>query len=218
MRVDRHADWAAERLVLVLAQKPGQHVDRIAGRLPTLERHEDDLVATVRLAVPGAVLADEGALLKRRRQAVALGEDEAKRCGVRAERVVRHDRLLDQVRALRLHPVIHMIAVVAVGPAVEAAVLDRGQVVGHEIAAELVAFVDDRPQHAGLGLPRHAVGVAQAGGEHAMAAGRGIDLPDRGAAALGGHAVLGDIAVRANRRVQQASRPGWRSDSWSSGD
>jgi len=64
---------------------------------------------------------------------------------MRAQRVIRNDRFLDQIRALRLYARIEVLAVVAVRRAVEAAVLHRGQVIRHEIVTELVTFVDDGP-------------------------------------------------------------------------
>ena len=58
---------------------------------------------------------------------------------MRAERVVGHERFRDEIGPGRLRALIHMAAVVAVGPAVEPAVFHRSNVVGHEIVAELVA-------------------------------------------------------------------------------
>src|SRR6185503_11496313 len=75
-------------------------------------------------------------------------------------------------------------------------------VVGNKIVADLVALIDDGPQRAGLRLEVHAVGIAQAESEDAAAAGRGIDLPDRGTPLLFGHAVLGDIAVGADGGIE----------------
>jgi hypothetical protein len=95
-------------------------------------------------------------------------------------------------------------APVAVRPAVEAAVAHARQVAGHQITAELVTLVDHGPQHA-VGREGHAVGIAQAAREQAFAAARTIDLPDRGAAFLVLHAVLGDVAVRADGCVQLAA-------------
>ena len=63
------------------------------------------------------------------------------------------------------------------------AVAHGGQIVGHEIAAELVALVDGGPEHAGRRLEGKADRIAQAGCVDAMIAGCRIDLPDRSAAA-----------------------------------
>ena len=122
---------------------------------------------------------------------------------MRAERVVGNERLGDEIGALRADAFVDVLAEVAVRPTVEAAVLDRGQVIGNEVAAEFVAFIGDGPQEPTLRRPSHAVGVAQAGRENAVVAGLWVDFPDRGAAFLGGHAVLADIAVRADGGVEQ---------------
>ena len=92
-----------------------------------------------------------------------------------------------------------MVAVVAVGPAVEAAGLHRGQIVGHQIATELVALVDDRPERSGARLEVDADRIAQARGEQTRRAVGRVDLQDRRAARLGVDAVLAVIAVRADR-------------------
>src|SRR5205814_6842879 len=55
---------------------------------------------------------------------------------------------------------------VAIGPAVETPITDRGQIVGRGLVAEAVALVDHRPEHAGRGLPCHAHRVAQAAGKN----------------------------------------------------
>ncbi len=122
-----------------------------------------------------------------------------------AERVVGCHRDGDQVGPRRLRPLVDVLAVVAVGPAVERAVAHRGQVIGDEVAADLVALVDDREQGVGLGLPGQSVRVAQAGGEEPLGAGLRVDLPDRGPAFLVRHALLADVAVRADRRVEPAA-------------
>src|SRR5690606_22892397 len=90
-------------------------------------------------------------------------------------------------------------------PAVEAAVADRGQVVGHEVRADLVALVHHRPELAAAGLDGERGRVAQAGGIGPVHAGGHVDLPDHGAVLLGGHAALGDVAVRADADVQVAA-------------
>jgi hypothetical protein len=95
-----------------------------------------------------------------------------------------------------------VLAEIAVGPAVEAALLHRREVVGHEIAAELVALVHDRPQRAALRLPAEPVRVAQAGCVQAARALGRIHHEDRGPVDLLLHPVLRDVAVRPNRDVQ----------------
>src|SRR5688500_12035924 len=95
-----------------------------------------------------------------------------------------------------------MLAVVAVRPAVEGAVAHHGEIIGHEVAAELVALVHYRPQRAAVRLPGKAVRVAQARSEHPVRAARGVDLPDRRAPGLLLHAVLRHVAVRPDGDVE----------------
>ena len=104
------------------SRKPVSTSSGVPRRPAARERHEDHLVAARRLAVPRAVLADERAAAIALRQQLAVVEREPERRGVRAERVVGHDRLRDQVGPRRLDALVDVLAVVAVRPAVEAAV------------------------------------------------------------------------------------------------
>src|SRR5450631_69354 len=54
---------------LVRREEPGQNIPRRLRRAPVRERHEDDLVAAQRAAVPGAVLPDGHAVRKARKRA-----------------------------------------------------------------------------------------------------------------------------------------------------
>ncbi|MNJ45598.1 hypothetical protein D3C77_407000 [compost metagenome] len=72
-----HPDRPPHGLALVI-EKARQQVDRLAGRFAGgAERHEDHLVATVRFAVPGAVLTNEYPLLERWRQYAGFGKGQA---------------------------------------------------------------------------------------------------------------------------------------------
>ena len=164
--------------------------------------HEDDLVAAVRAPVPRAVLADEHALRKGRWQRGATRPGQAQRRGVRAERVVGHARLFHKLRPRRLNALVHMLAEPAVRPAVEGTVLHRGQVVGHQVAAQLIALVHHRPQRAGARHPCHAVGVAQAAGVRPHGLAGQVELPDGRAAFFSRHAALGHVAVGAHRDIE----------------
>src|SRR5208283_3125168 len=90
-----------------------------------------------------------------------------------------------------------------------------GQVVWRCLVAQAVALVDYCPQRAGLGLPSQAYGIAQTVGKDMAPAVCKIDLVDSGPALLSLHAVLRDIAGRADpdeelqpiRAWQQAARP-----------
>ena len=124
---------------------------------------------------------------------------------MRAQRVIGHHGLGHQFRLLGLDALVHMLAVVAVGPAVKRAVFDGCQVVGHQVAADFISLIHHRPQRAGLGRPAHAVGVAQAAGKNAVRAALGVNFPDGGTASLGRHAVFRHVAVGADRDIELAA-------------
>src|SRR5674476_583321 len=131
-----------------------------------------------------------------------------------AQRVVRRDGLCDRGRILR-YPVVFRLPPIAIGPAVETTVADRGQVVRRCLVAEAVALVDHRPEYAGPWLPCHAHRVAQAARKDAACAISQIEFVDGSPAFLRGHAVLTDIAGRTDPdkelpaigAQQQAPRP-----------
>src|SRR4051794_9177669 len=143
--VDADAYRAALGFALVV-EETGQDVPRFAGWPAIFEGYENHLVARPRFSIPRAVLADEGAAGHVRWKQIAGVEGEPERGSVRAQRIIRHDRFRHQVGPLRLDPSIDVLPIIAVRPAVEAAVLHRGQVVGHQIVAEFVALVDDDPE------------------------------------------------------------------------
>src|SRR5947209_12333430 len=76
--VDADADRAALGVAAVV-EESGQDVLRLAGRLAVGEGYEDDLVAGAELAIPRAVLADEGAIRHRFRKQLAGVEGEPER-------------------------------------------------------------------------------------------------------------------------------------------
>ncbi|KAG1401434.1 hypothetical protein G6F59_013041 [Rhizopus arrhizus] len=184
--------------LLVFGGEATDHGLRPPGRLAVLERHVHHFVAAQRRAVPAAVLADEGAAVVLRRQRLPGVEQQPQRCHVRADGVVGHDRLGHQVRPLRLHALIHVLAVVAVGPAVEAICLPRREVIRHQVGADLVALVGHRPQLAGTRLPVQAGRVADARCKDAAATGGHVHFQHHRAAVFHGQAVLGDVAVGAH--------------------
>ena len=199
--------------------KPVSTSTRLAGGLAVRERHEDHLVAAAAACDSTSRAAPTKAPLAiRRGQRVAGGEREAERRDVscRARSRARSPSRRGPGRG-GLHARVDVLAEIAVGPAVEAAVLHRRQVVGHEVAAELVALVDHRPQRAGLrartpcrpdcaGRTRTRATVPVSTSISRIAA-RLLLLLD---------AVLADVAVRADRRIELACRRGSRSGSWSS--
>src|SRR3546814_2273976 len=155
----------------------------------------DLLVAREALAVPAAMLANERALLEAG-EAGAIRETEAERCDVRAQRVIGGDRGLHECGLLRMDGRIDMPDPRAVGPAGKGALAHRGQIIGDELGAEFVAFVDDRPEHVRGRFEGESGRVADARHIGAVSPGRGVDLPDHRAIFLDAHAALADIAVR----------------------
>src|SRR3546814_386328 len=89
----------------------------LSGWAVASERHEDDPVADRHAAVPAAMLADEQAIRKscahRRR-----GEGQAKRRHMRSQRIIGTDGRSDLLRILRTDARVHILAPVAVRPAV----------------------------------------------------------------------------------------------------
>src|SRR5258706_10845033 len=70
---------------------------------------------------------------------------------------------------------------VGVGPSVERALLDVGEVVGHQVVTDEIAFLNRGPQRIGAGEPVQADGIARAGGEDFVTATVGIVAIDGGA-------------------------------------
>src|SRR5579862_5175409 len=99
------------------------------------------------------------------------------------------------------------------GPSIESAALDVGDVVGHQIVAIGVAFVNGRPDFAGVGVDRQAHGVANAGrvDAHELAFGRvfqniGAMVFVRSVAVIGGRADCQEQALAVLRKNDIASR------------
>jgi hypothetical protein len=93
---------------------PGQHVDRRPGRQSIVERHDDDLVAAARSAVPGPVLAGDRPESKSGGQRRAAGPCKALRGRVRHPGIVRCTRFGYEDWALRFDARIDIRTVVAV--------------------------------------------------------------------------------------------------------
>jgi len=63
-----------------------------------------------------------------------------------------------------------MLAVIAVGPAVEASVPYRRQIIRNQVGPDLIAFVGDGPELAGLRLPLKPCRIAHSAGEDSVRA------------------------------------------------
>src|SRR5260370_1466937 len=64
---------------------------------------------------------------------------------MRAKQYVRNDRACNKVWLLRLYARINVVPDVAVRPAVESAVLQRGEVIGRKVIPQFVTLVNCRP-------------------------------------------------------------------------
>ncbi len=124
---------------------------------------------------------------------------------MRTQRIVRGKRSGHLVRILRAYPRVFVLAPVTVGPAIETALADRGEIIRHQILTQLVTLVHYCPQLPRTGLYGQSRGVAQACGVGLVQTGLGIDLPDQGPVYLRLHTALGDIAVGADTHVKEAA-------------
>ncbi len=98
---------------------------------------------------------------------------------MRAEGVVRLDRLGHEVRPLPFLARVFILSEVRVRPAVECPLPYAGQKVGDQLVSQVVALVDDRPQDIGLRFPIHTNGIAQAAGKNTHPAAVGVRLQNR---------------------------------------
>src|SRR3546814_15049579 len=103
--------------------------------------------------------------------------------------------------ALRHAARVHVLAEIAVGPAVEAAFLYRSQVIGDQVCADLVALVYNGPELACSRFPLQPRWVAYAGGDDPAGTGLRVDFQNVRAAVFDVQAVLGDVAVRADTDI-----------------
>ena len=134
------------------------------------------------------------------RELLAGVEGHAERRRVRLDEHVGHDHLVLQLGVLALVARVLVGAEVIPGPAVEAAFLDVGDVVGHQVVAQRVALVDRGPELAGLGVDRQADGVADARGVDPLVLAVGVEGQDVGPALLA--LVVADVRPRADRNEQ----------------
>jgi hypothetical protein len=93
-----------------------------------------------------------------------------------AQRIIWRNGFSHPIRPWRLHSRIGMLTVIAVRPSLEGAVFYRGHIVGHQVTADLIAFVDGSPEFTALRLSGKAIGVAQSRGEDARTACCGLNF------------------------------------------
>ena len=187
---------------LAVDQETGHDILHHPVRTAVGEGDIGHLVAVELVPVPAAALTDKGTVREGVGHRCATGEDQTQGRHVAGQRIIWRDRRFHQIGARRAYAGVHVVAVIAVGPAIERVFLDRGHVVWHQVRPQFVTFVDDRPQRAAVGVEGQAVRVAQPRGIDLGRPRLAVDLPDGGTALFGLHPVLGGVRVRADRRVQ----------------
>ena len=95
---------------------------------------------------------------------------------------------------MRLYAGIQVFAPIRIWPTVEATGGHARHVVGYEVVAEHVALIDRSPKLPGVGIELETGAVADAGRKYVRIGAIRIELPDRSAPPLCGHAVVRDIA------------------------
>src|SRR3546814_23940 len=143
----------------------------------------------------------EGVILPVIGKLAAFGEDQADRRRVRFEQHVGNDGLLDQVGAPLRESGLRVRPYIGIGPAVEAALAHRRQIIWHQFVAESVALVHHRVEFAGIRMEGDADRVAQAAGVNLAAAAVGRESLDRGARFL----LDGEVAAAADRDEEMAA-------------
>src|SRR5688572_20266659 len=128
-----------------VGQETGEKILDRRSRPTIAEGHEYHFVSHKLCPVPRTVLSDKHTAAVTLRKSLGFIEDDAQRSGVRSERKIRDDRFGDKIGLLRLDARIQVRAEVAVRPTIEAALTDRGNVVGNKIIAEVVTLIHDRP-------------------------------------------------------------------------
>src|SRR5680860_1081505 len=106
---------------------------------------------------------------------------------------------------LRFYPLIHILAKIAEGPAVETTIRHGCHVVRHQITAEQVALIDGDPEPAAFRLPGHTHRIAQASGKFAVLTGFGVNFPNGRAAFLLLKTIFADVTVGAHTDVKLAA-------------
>src|SRR5258708_5166671 len=120
--------------------------------------------------IPAAVFADEGTAPVVGGKIGTGGHHQSQWGDVRAQRVVRRDRGGHQVGPLWHDARVQMLAVIAVGPAIEASVPYRRQIIRNQVGPYLVTFVGDGPELASLRLPLKPGRIAHSAGEDSVRA------------------------------------------------
>ena len=132
----------------------------------------------------------------------ALIEDKPDRRGMRLEKKIGRFGFRDHVRALGAECRIGILADIGIGPAVESALLQMGEIIGNEAVAITVALVHRHPHGAGARIEGDADRIARAGGEGRE---RAVGVDRLHAGARGRFGVF-DISAAADGEIKLARR------------
>jgi hypothetical protein len=186
-----------------VADEPGHEVFVHASRTPVDAPHAQELVTGQDGSIPRAMTCDEDVAAILRRKLRPVIECETHRCGVGLEQYVGHDDRRPQLGMLPGKERILIRAGVEPRPAVESAAPHRREVVGRQVVANQVAFVDRGPQVARDGIDAKARRVANAGGVDVQRAALGRRFENVGAVHFGVDVDVVHVRSRSDRDEQR---------------
>src|SRR5579864_406944 len=185
-----------------LGNEAGEKVFVVACGMAVFQRHADDFIAGALVAVPGTMFGGEDVAAVLFGKHLAVIKSHLQRGIVGLQDHVRSDDFVFQLRVLAGVARIVEAAHVIPRPAVEAAFLDVGNVVGNQVVAQAIALVGGAPNLAGLGMHLQPHAVADAVGIDAHAAAIRIEFQDiRAVKFLGIVVRILDVGVRSHRDV-----------------
>src|SRR5580704_13956112 len=200
---DRYA-YGASPNVTVRGYKAGEEILIFAGRMPGLmQGNANHFVAHTHRLIPRPVFGSENIALVFSRQLRAVIEGHLERSAMRLQQNIRSNDLVLQLGMLALVTRILVPADIPPWPAIEPAVLHVRDVVGNEIIAKRVTFIDRAPELARLGIDgESATGIANAGGVDAHARTVGVEFQNVRAIFLGRIRIrVIDIRARAHADI-----------------
>src|SRR6266568_2856449 len=138
--------------IAVVGCEAGQKVLIFSCGFSLLEWHADHFIARALTPVPGAVFGGEDIPVIFAGELVALVENHFQRRKMRLKKDVGGYYFVPKFGVLAFVLRIIVAAHVVPGPAIEAAIFKVGNVIGHQVIAECVAFIHRSPQLTGFRL------------------------------------------------------------------
>ena len=189
---------------LVVIDEADKEIFVCARRLAVLYQEAHDFVARALRAIPRAVQRDEGAASVFRGKLIRRIEGDAERRRMRLKENVGRRDAVREIGPLVLVARVLMVAEIVPGPAIEGAFRNMRCIVGREVVAKSVAFVDGAPERARSRLDRKARTVANARRVDALVPAFGIESEHIGATLLvaeGADRRVGDLGLTLARRA-----------------